>query len=38
MNFKLPELENRVINSNESMAQQEAILVIEGITYLVIIL
>lgn len=38
MKFTLPELENRVINSNESATPTEAILVIEGIAYLIIIL
>jgi len=38
MNFVMPDLENRVVNSNESAAPTEAILVVEGIAYLIIIL
>jgi len=38
MKFKMPELENRVFSSNESVAPAEAILVIDGIVIIVVAL
>lgn len=38
MNFKLPELKHRVVNSNELVAPAETLLVIDAIIYVLIIL